>query len=267
MARTASGTHAPFMEERRQIILQLLEKRRSVAVGELAQRFGVSAATIRSDIRALEAEGLLERTHGGAIARTAAHPVEMTIDARSDVRSGQKAQIARKAAETVRDDDFLLVDSGTTCRALVEALSGRRGLTILTNDIRIAGLAEATLADVSVIVVGGTLRRGFNATQGSDAVEMLRRFMAPRLFTSSDNVTVEHGMSTYTPEQAAIKRAMLEQSRERVLLADSSKFGVDAPVQVAGICDVDTIVTDDDVADDVRDAIEGLAGGPRLVIA
>lgn len=267
MPTPADAPRTPFMEERRRSIMEQLNDNESVLVSELAERFGVSPATVRSDIRALEAEGRLERTHGGAIAISPNHPTEMEIDARRTVNRRQKMRIGRRAAQLVEDGDFILVDSGTTTQAFVDELVGRRALTILTNDLRIASMAETTLRDANVIMIGGAVRTGFHTTQGADAIDMLRRYAAPRLFSCCDTLTLERGFSTYTTEQAAIKRTMIEQAQQCIMLMDSSKWGLNAPVRCADITDVDIIVTDSGLPAEAAEAIQSVPGGPQLIVA
>lgn len=268
MARIEDLDRPLFMEERRSIILELLAGSSTVRVSELAARFGVSPATIRTDIRQLEAEGKLQRTHGGAIATEGSrYPVEMSMSARRGVHKRQKARIAQEAAKIVSDNDFLLVDSGSTTQAFVAALVGKRHLTILTNDIVIANFADEKLADATCILLGGVVRAGFQNTQGTETVEMLRNYHAPYLFTSSDVFTIEHGLSTFMPEQAALKRAMYEQADSHVALLDSSKFGKDAPAHISNLSEIEILVSDAALPDDVASRIRSVEDAPELRLA
>ena len=150
-----------YLEERHDAILRLLDEKASVRVSDLSDRFGVSSATIRKDIKALERLGKLRRTHGGAI-RIAPNDTEVRFDAAQAVAHREKVRIGRAAAKFVADGDTILVQSGTTCLELVRALEGKRDLTLITCDMAIAMEAEAKLVDSCIILIGGVLRVGYH---------------------------------------------------------------------------------------------------------
>lgn len=255
-----------FREERRRHIVEIVNEQDKVLVSDLAERFGVTTATIRTDLRVLEDEGHLERTHGGAISIKHEDPTTTTMQIRLSVHLRQKQKIARAAAKLVSDGDFLLIDSGTTAQTFVRMLSEKRDLTILTNDIVLAHIAELELPSVSVIMLGGLIRNEYNCTEGSEAIAMMRSYFAPRLFLSTDAFSIEKGFSTFQTEQAAIKRAMLERSDEHVLLADSSKIGVNAPIRFAGLEDIDILITDSGISSKARADIAARKDAPKLLV-
>lgn len=256
-----------FREERRQRIVEMVNERSKVLVSDLAALFDVTTATIRGDLRVLEDEGLLERTHGGAISIQREDPISTTMKTRLSMHRSQKQKIARAAAKLVSDGDFLLVDSGTTAQMFVRMLADKQNLTILTNDVVLAHIAETELPGSSVIMAGGLLRNEYNCTEGSEAISMLRRYFAPRLFFSTDAFTTEKGFSTFRMEQADIKRTMMEQSEEHILLADSSKLTVNAPIKFADVKDVHVLITDSNISGKVKKDILSLEDAPQLVIA
>ncbi len=255
-----------FREERRRKIVELVNERQKVLVNELAGIFDVTTATIRGDLRVLEDQGLLERTHGGVISVQHEDPITTTMQSRVSVHRKQKHRIAREAAKLVSNGDFLLIDSGTTEQAFVRTLSDKRNLTIVTNDIVLAHIAEIELPDVSVILLGGMIRNEYNCTEGTEAITMLRSYYAPRLFISTDSFSMEKGFSTFVMDQADIKRAMLEQSEEHIMLVDSSKIGVNTPIRFAGLEDIDIMITDAGISSKAKADIMAHEGGPQLVI-
>ena len=269
---TATMTHEQiengqlFREERRRRIVELVNERQKVLVTDLADLFDVTTATIRGDLRVLEDEGLLERTHGGAITVQHDDPITTTMQSRLSVHRKQKQKIARAAAKLVSDGDFLLIDSGTTAQTFVRMLSDKRNLTILTNDIVLAHIAEIELPSVSIIMLGGLIRNEYNCTEGTEAISMMRSYYAPRLFLSTDTFSIEKGFSTFQMEQAAIKRAMLERSEEHILLADSSKIGLNAPIRFAGLEDIDTLITDSGISGKARGDIVAHEHAPKLIV-
>lgn len=255
-----------FREERRHKIVEFVNERQKVIVADLADYFDVTTATIRGDLRALEDEGHLERTHGGAISVQHEDPVTTTMKTRISVHRKQKQRIAREAAKLVSDGDFILIDSGTTAQTFVRMLADKRNLTILTNDIVLAHIAELELPDVSAIMVGGMIRNQYNCTEGTEAIAMLRSYYAPRFFLSTDSFSIEKGFSTFQMEQAVIKRAMLEQSDEHVLLADSSKIGVNAPIRFAGLEDIGVFITDAGISSKAKSDILAQEHAPCLIV-
>ena len=146
-------------EERRVAILSMLERDAFVQVGQLAEAFGVSRVTARADLDALERDGKLRRTHGGAtsLSRTLTVSVQ---DKRVNVNVEAKRAIARRAAVLVADGDSILVDSGTTSLEFVRALAGRASVTVVTDDFTVADFVDRSMPALDVIMLGGTLRKG-----------------------------------------------------------------------------------------------------------
>ena len=254
-----------FREERRRKIVALVNERQKVLVSELAELFDVTTATIRGDLRALEDEGKVERTHGGVISIQHEDPITTTMQSRLSMHRKQKQRIAREAAKLVSPGDFILIDSGTTAQAFVHMLADKRGLTILTNDIVLAHIAEIELPDVSVILLGGMIYNEYNCTEGTQTISMLRSYYAQRLFISADAFSIEKGFSTFRMEQADIKRMMLEQSEEHVMLLDSSKIGVNAPISFASLQSIDLLITDAGITAKSKTAISAEEHAPRII--
>lgn len=99
--------------------------------------FNVSGATIRADLRQLEEEGLLTRTHGGAVLRTRAS-FEQASDAREIVNLSAKERIGQRAAALVEDGDIIVLDTGTTTLHIARNIRDRQNVTVVTNDYQIA---------------------------------------------------------------------------------------------------------------------------------
>lgn len=261
-----TGGRALFAEERREQILSLLARDARVYVSELAERFGVSAATLRSDLRELEAAGLLKRTHGGAVAVDSIMTEHPANEAAAE-HQVQKRAIAERAAELVHDGDTFFIDSGTTTIELIRALKGRRGLTVLTNDLMIACEAESLLVGPTIVLMGGVVRQGFHYVTGSMADEFANRFSAPVAFMAASAFSFEKGLTVPTTDVATCKRVMLSRCDRHVLLMDSSKFGHYATVAYASMSDFSAFITDDGISDDDRERIQEMPDGPDLIIA
>ncbi len=140
-----------FAEERQEKLLGILREKRKVAVSEMCDVFNVSGATIRADLRQLEEEGLLTRTHGGAVLRTRAS-FEQASDAREIVNLSAKERIGQRAA-LVEDGDIIVLDTGTTTLHIARNIRDRQNVTVVTNDYQIARELEAS-ASIQTILLG-----------------------------------------------------------------------------------------------------------------
>lgn len=231
-----------FTEERRRTILELVGASSKVTVPGLVGRFGVSGATIRADLRALDKRGLLTRTHGGAILKGAAG-FEPSSREKEVERLDAKKRAAAAAAELVTEGDTLLIDTGTTTLELARLLRDRFRGTVVTNDWMIARTLEDA-EKVKVVLLGGTLRRGFHCTVGPDGRGQLARLKVDKAFMGANGFSVEAGATTPDQDQAETKRAMIAAARQVILLCDSSKFGRVSFVQFATLADLDAIALD-----------------------
>ena len=231
-----------FTEERRNKILALLKEQNKVLVTDLCDTFDVSQATIRTDLNALERQGLLQRTHGGAIANEGAS-FERTSKQKERLHSREKVQIAKAAVELVHPGDTISLDTGTTTACMVPFLAKIPKLTVLTADIKIASLLER-YPDITVIVAGGLLRSGFSCTMGAATNHMISTFNVDKAFMATNSLSDEGILSTPYTEQAEVKHTLISTSAKRVLLCDSSKLGQKSLVNFATLDDFQYLVTD-----------------------
>ena len=226
---------------RKDAIVELVNGQGFVTVGELCQRFEVSPATIRSDLRALEAGRLLERTHGGAISchRAAYEP---DTHQKATQRIGEKTRIAQAALKHIQPGDSILLDTGTTTFQLCRLLDGFERLTVVTYDLQIAAWLESNTG-VSIVMAGGFVRQNFHCTTGQTAIDTLSRLHVDKLFLAA-NAVDETALSTPTLEMAAIKSVLTESADEVILLVDSSKLGRKSFCRFADLEKVDLLITD-----------------------
>lgn len=236
-----------FVEERRRKIIELLNKKSKILVPELCEYFDVSPATIRNDLRYLEQNGLLKRTHGGAI-KNSKMSFELETKQKEVKNLIQKQAIARYAAQMVDDGDTIVIDTGTTGFEFAKCITNRNGLTVVLNDIRIASYLEEHLKG-NIILIGGTLRLKYNCTVGYLAINALKGLSVDKAFMATNGLTVEKGLTTPDLGQAEVKRAMMDIASEVIVMCDSSKIGHTAFAQVAPLVDVDYIITDNLVND------------------
>jgi len=227
---------ALFLEERRSRINELIEARDRATVQELAARFGVSTVTIRSDLDALAKAGGVIRSHGGALRRDE-ETEDMPLVLKQTLHRGEKMRIAEAAARMIREDETIILDSGTTTAAIASRIGGLRlrALTVITNALNVAS-ALANLTHVRLIMIGGLLRQVSSSLVGPQAEQVLRGLHADRLFLGVDSLDPEIGVMTPDILEAQLNALMIEVSQEVVAVADASKFhrrslSVIAPVE------------------------------------
>ncbi|MGV7033047.1 DeoR/GlpR family DNA-binding transcription regulator [Methylobacterium symbioticum] len=247
-------------KERRALLLEALRVG-EIDVDEFARRFEVSASTVRRDLQHLSATSAVHRTYGGAI--LASRPAESTLAERMAVNGPEKRAIARAALDLIRDGETLILDAGSTVAAFGQLLPGRR-LRIVTNNLALLPfLAEAPGLDL--VVLGGALRATSMSTVGPLAVEAMRRMTADRVVLSADGVAAGRGLCEASLDQVVLKSLMMQQAREVVVLADSTKLGRAEQTAWAPLPSAWTLVTDTAAAEGQRRVLE--SAGARLILA
>lgn len=227
-------------EERRRRILEILTEKQFVSVNELYDSLRVSRETIRRDINRLALENRLIKTHGGAQSMAR---VEPAFAERMDANIKAKRAIGRQAAKLVVDGATVIIDSGTTCLCAAESMTERNNLTVITNDIHVAG----QLADRNgnrVLLLGGEVVGGEGATMGRDTSSMLENYFADISFIGLSAISEDGVLSDYTREAAALRATMIAQARIPVLIGDHDKFGWRASARVEGLERVRHLITD-----------------------
>lgn len=232
-----------YEEERKRKILELLKEHQRVDLQGLNQILQVSESTIRRDLKELEENNLLKRTHGGAIP---IHNVnfEPTFMEKEISHSEEKKAIAEKAVQLIEESDVILLDSGSTMLYLAKELKRFTKLTVVTNAVPIAQELQA-YEGVELILVGGTLRKGVLSLVGPFAEYVLNLIHVDKAFIATNAIHVEKGLRTPNIVEANIKRKMIACAKKKILLADSSKIGEMSLVKFAELSDIDLFITDD----------------------
>ena len=229
-----------FAEERKIKIIDLLNQNKKVTVTELVRLFNVSSATIRSDLRELNDRAQLIRTHGGAIIETGAG-FEPDTKQKRDLNLAAKQKIAQLAIELINDGDTVIFDTGTTTLELAKLLNQRRRITAVTNDFEIARVLEE-MNSISVVMLGGELRKNFHCTVGAAGIEMLAQLSVDKAFMGTNSLSISKGASTPNLQQAEIKKAMVSSAQKVILLCSSRKLGKDSFVHFASLDQIDTLI-------------------------
>lgn len=240
-----------FMEERKLVIVERIEREKKVLVTELVYELGVSPTTIRNDLRELEQKGFIRRTHGGAISINMVKAgFEPDNERKGAEKTNQKRSIALKAVEFIEEGDIIILDSGTTMLEMAKEMKDKQNITIIVNDLEIARCLEEC-SGIHVIIIGGSLRRSFQCTVGPLAVNLLSELNVDKAFLATNGFSIDKGCTTPDISQAEVKKTMAKVSAQVILLCDSSKMETNSFVQFAPLTAIDVIITDSGIDQDL----------------
>src|SRR6201997_475086 len=227
---------------RRQQMLNLLEETGTLDVGELADRFGVSVVTIRKDLDELGAEGLLERTFGGAVFSHRSRFNRSFLQRAQEYRQ-EKLVIAATALEYIKEGDTIILDAGTTTLALAQLLKEQvKSVFVITRSVPAA--LELSSGGYDILLLGGIVRNKSLALLGRETLRIIERYRADKAFLGSSGFTAEMGHSTPNADDAQIKEAISRSADETFVLADSSKYGHNCLTSFVQLRDVHLTITD-----------------------
>ncbi len=191
---------------------------------DLSDQLGISIATLRRDLNALEAEGKISRTYGGAVVPPSSKARKMAERERRAL--GEKKAIARAAVDLLSDGDLVILDAGSTAEHVALAMDDALKLTVVTNGIRAINRL-AVSQNVQVMVLGGYLIGTNGTICGGEAEAMIGRVHGDFAFVGAVRVSPRRGIASLTYDQARLKSLMMRQAREVCVIADSSKFSFD----------------------------------------
>lgn len=236
--------------ERRAVVLEILMEESSVSVSELSRRLSVTPVTARADLSALEKEGLLVRTHGGAL--PAHHP---KILERMQAGKALKESIAKAAAGMIEDGDTVIITAGTTTALIARYMLGKRDVHIVTNNTLLLTYARIN-PQVRVTLIGGEFRPAEEGTVGPMALAALRQFHVSKAFIGVDGVSAKQGFTAHILESAVLVRTMAEQADQIIAVAHSAKFGRHGFARILPIDGVDVLVTDKKVSAELESKLK-----------
>lgn len=254
-----------MIEERRQGILRELAEKGTVRVSELSKKYQCSEVTIRNDIKNMDEEGLLVRTHGGAL--PIAGREEHKYKAESIYRfTNRKKNIAACAYSYIEDHDTIIIDDASSSFYLAEYIKEhpQKRIAVVTNSLLVGNeLSEASHVELFMVCgyVGGHLA----ATMGTDAVECIKKFHVDKAFIGVHGINFEVGYTSIATPQMEVKKAILGAAGETYVLADSSKFGGGYLSVVCPIDAVHMLITDSEVSGEV--VKKARASGITMVIS
>lgn len=219
-------------EKRHEIILSLLNKKNFVSLKEILKATNSSESTIRRDLKSLEIENKLKRVHGGAKSLSR-NSIEASYNEKSSLNIDEKKSIALLASSLIEDGDCIYLDGGTTTYSLIEFLSTKKDILVVTNGIHhINALLDN---NIKCFMVGGNLKQSTRVVLGSEAINFLNKFRFDKAFLGTNGAHCELGFTTPDIEEASIKEAAIKLSKESFILCDSTKIDAVSFVKFADI--------------------------------
>jgi len=237
-----------------QEILKSLQENGTISVEDLSASLNVSVVTIRRDLDTLEKQGLLNRTHGGAVS---GHPMfyepfknDRSFMAQVEHFADEKRRIGRAAAALVKPGETIAVTPGTTTAEIIRGLPFNADLTVVTNTVNIA-MELSKRKDVNVFVTGGHLRGDWFSLVGSSAIQSFGNMLIHTLFIGADGLDAHWGASCHNAEEAELNGMLVNRSRRHIAVADHSKLSIVASWRICETSAINTLITDSGATDDM----------------
>lgn len=229
--------------ERRNKILEILQKESRVVVSDLSGLFQVTEETIRRDLEKLEKEGFAKKTYGGAIINESSN-IDLPFTVRKTANVAGKQEIAEIIASMIEDGDRIMLDASSTAVYIAKQLKKKNNLTVITNSVEI--LVELSdMVGWKVLSTGGIMREDSLSLVGHQAEKMIKSFHVDKAIVSCKGIDIEKGVTDYNEQEAQVKKQMLEASNLRILALDSTKFDRISFTKLCDLSEVNRIVTDE----------------------
>lgn len=235
-------------------ILTALQKSGSVSVEDLSKELDVSLVTIRRDLDALQTQGLLRRTHGGAVS---IEPLfyepfrnDRSFQAQVERCAEEKRRIGRAAAALINEGEIIALTPGTTTTEVIRGIPLNRKITVVTSTVNVA-MELSKRKDLEVFVTGGHLHGEWFSLIGPTAAQSLSHLLIHTLFVGADGIDPKCGVSCYSSDEAQLNSAMVRRSQRRIAVVDHSKFGVVAGWLICPTSDLHILITDSGATDEM----------------
>lgn len=248
--------------ERQKHILELFQSGTIVSPEAVMKKFDVSIATARRDLKVLEELHQIKKVYGGAVL-LGEEPQDAPLKDRMISHQDKKDAIGRACAAMIEDGDFVILDCGTTTRYVAMHMKNKKDVTVITNSVLVVN--ELINTDVSVIILGGQLRKGELSIVGPSAVSALEEYQVTKCFISASGLSLSFGMSDFLQDEIEVKKKSISRAAQVFILADSSKFNHTAPRFLCGLNTADAIITDAGLAPEL--VAEFQAAGCNLILA
>lgn len=248
-------------DERRKTIKDLIKEKGELSVNEIKERFSISNVTVRNDLIYLEREGILRREFGKAVLLQ--KHISSAFDIKGIPNLVEKEKIGKYAASLIKEHESILFYTGTTTLQVAKNINNIKNIIAVTNSILIA-YELGRNPDIKTVIIGGLYNPETGATFGENAIQQLDDYNIDRVFLSVDGISAKNGITNDNVYEIEINRAMLEKSKEVVVVADYSKIGTLSFTKMGDIEKVDTLITDNKAPEDEIRKIE--EKGVKVVI-
>ncbi len=240
-------------------ILTALQQSGSVSVEGLSKELDVSLVTIRRDLDALETQGLLRRTHGGAIS---IEPFfyepfknDRSFQAQVERFADEKRRIGRAAAALIKEGEIIALTPGTTTTEVIRGIPLNHRVTVVTSTVNVA-MELSKRKDLDVFVTGGHLRGEWFSLVGPTAAQSLSHLSIHTLFIGADGVDAKQGVTCFSPDESQLNSTMVKHAQRKIAVIDHSKFGVVAGWRICPTSELDLLITDSGATDEMIEPFE-----------
>lgn len=227
-------------KERQAYILHQVNIHNKVLSSSLCTEINVSEDTIRRDLQELAEEGKIIKVHGGALSYSFNH---VYFPVNGVYSQNQKKTIAQKAVGLIRNGMFVLTSGGTTIIEMARSLPPQLKATFISGSIP-AILEYMQHPNIDIIVVGDRISKNSKITVGSEAIEKIKQVKADICFLGTNAIDIEHGITDNDWEVVQLKKAMIESCKKVVCLSIAEKINTVQPIQVCGLKEIDTLITE-----------------------
>lgn len=229
-----------FQIDRHRNIYKYIAKNKNATVNDLAMIFDVTTMTIRRDLDKLESDGLIKRVHGGAIVNTNIE-VESLFNDKEKTFLKEKIKIAQEAAKLVKDNHTIILDAGTTCMEIAKLLIDREKLTVVTTDVLIAAYLME-YKNIEVYFTGGLIQTSTGSCLDIHTINFLNNINADISFIGASSISEDLTLSTFIPNKAKIKQAIINAGTYKVLVTDNSKFNKKSFSKITKLSNFDIVI-------------------------
>lgn len=247
---------------RRAKMAELLSQRGAISLSDMVQWMDISDSTARRDLEALEADGLIRRTHGGAVWTRYGASQRVAFADRQTSMADEKQAIAKAVAASIADGVTVILDGGTTCYAVAEALQGRK-ISVVTNSVPIAALLSSSYT-TEVTLIGGYVYPRTGVALGTTAEKQLEKLHATVLIMGCAGVDA-HGVYNINQMMVDVERKMIAAADYVVLVADHLKFGAKALAKVCDLSELSQILTDDGLDEHWQQSIRSQGAAVKVI--
>ncbi|MGX4686968.1 DeoR/GlpR family DNA-binding transcription regulator [Vagococcus sp. JNUCC 83] len=231
-------------KQRQEYIAEMLKIKGSITTNELVEELSVSKMTIGRDLKELESVGIAELFHGGAMYQ-GANILEYPITVKQDLFVNEKQKIAKKAVEHIADGSSIFIETGTTTLHVALELLNKKSCLFYTNSLSVVNHLSK-IDDLTIHMAPGKYRKMSDGFMGLETIAYVENLYFDYCFLGTEGVSQDGWVSVHSSEDALTKRAILAQSKQKILVFDRSKIGKKLLYKVGDIADFNKIVTDYD---------------------